>query len=65
MIVNTIIYDDQVTNGYEAYQMIVFGELVHWPPWADVLSRLSMSSSFTVIIINVIIIDNIDSRKEQ
>ena len=52
MIVIIIIYEDQVTNGYEAYQMIVFGELVHWPPWADVLSRLSMSSSSFLIIIN-------------
>ena len=52
MIIIIIIYEDQVTNGYEAYQMIVFGELVHWPPWADVLSRLSMSSSSFLIIIN-------------
>ena len=29
----------KVTNGYEAYQMIVFGELANWPGWADVLSR--------------------------
>ena len=29
----------KVTNGYEAYQMIVFGELANWPGWADVLLR--------------------------
>ena len=33
----------QVTNGYEAYQMIAFGELVHWPPWAEVLSRFQQN----------------------
>ena len=29
----------QVTNAYEAYQMIAFGELIEWPLWAEVLSR--------------------------
>ena len=28
-----------VTNTYEAYQMIYFGELVAWPPWAELMSR--------------------------
>ena len=36
-------YCYQVTNGYEAYQMIAFGELVHWPPWAEVLSRFAIA----------------------
>ena len=30
-----------VTNTYEAYQMIYYGQLVDWPPWAEVLSRLN------------------------
>ena len=37
----------QVTNGYEAYQMIAFGELAYWPAWAAVLSRWRSSSSTT------------------
>ena len=30
-----------VTNTYEAYQMIYYGKLVIWPPWAEILSRLN------------------------
>ena len=32
----------QVTNGYEAYQMVAFGELAEWPAWAEVLSRCNI-----------------------
>ena len=44
-----------VTNTYEAYQMIYYGELVIWPPWAEVLSRLNhfmlaLNASINILI---------------
>ena len=44
-----------VTNTYEAYQMICYGELVIWPPWAEVLSRLNhfmlaLNASINILI---------------
>ena len=44
-----------VTNTYEAYQMIYYGELLVWPPWAEVLSRwnhfmLAVNASINIFI---------------
>ena len=44
-----------VTNTFEAYQMISYGQLVDWPPWAEVLSRLNhlmlaVNASFNILI---------------
>ena len=44
-----------VTNTYEAYQMIYYGELVIWPPWAEILSRLNhfmlaLNASINILI---------------
>ena len=44
-----------VTNTYEAYQMVYYGELMVWPPWAEVLSRwnhfmLAMNASINIFI---------------
>ena len=44
-----------VTNTYEAYQMVYYGELKFWPPWAEVLSRwnhfmLAVNASINIFI---------------
>ena len=44
-----------VTNTYEAYQMVYYGELIVWPPWAEVLSRwnhfmLAVNASINIFI---------------
>ena len=44
-----------VTNTYEAYQMMYYGELVDWPPWAEILSKwnhlmLTVNASINIII---------------
>ena len=44
-----------VTNTYEAYQMVYYGELMVWPPWAEVLSRwnhfkLAVNASINIFI---------------
>ena len=44
-----------VTNTYEAYQMVYYGELMIWPPWAEVLSRwnhfmLAVNASINIFI---------------
>ena len=44
-----------VTNTYEAYQMVYYGELTFWPPWADVLTRwnhfmLAVNASINIFI---------------
>jgi len=44
-----------VTNGYEAYQMVAFGELADWPPWAEVLSRWNHLMLATNASINIFI----------
>ena len=44
-----------VTNCYEAYQVIYNGDLLYWPPWAEVLSRfnhlmLAVNASINILI---------------
>ena len=44
-----------VTNCYEAYQVIYYGDLLYWPPWAEVLSRfnhlmLAVNASINILI---------------
>ena len=44
-----------ITNVYEAYQMIRYGELIAWPRWADLLSKwnhfmLAVNSSINIVI---------------
>ena len=44
-----------ITNVYEAYQMIRYGELIAWPQWADLLSKwnhfmLAVNSSINIVI---------------
>ena len=48
-------YTKLVTNTYKAYQMIYYGQLVDWPPWAEILSKwnhlmLSVNASINIII---------------
>ena len=44
-----------VTNTYEAYQMVYYGELMVWPPWAEVLSRWNHFMLATNASINIFI----------
>lgn len=42
-------------NTYEAYQVLYYGELLHWPPWAEVLSKwnhfmLTINASINIFI---------------
>ena len=44
-----------ITNIYEAYQMLKYGELRFWPEWADFLSKwnhfmLTVNSSVNIFI---------------
>ena len=44
-----------ITNIYEAYQMLKYGELRFWPQWADLLSKwnhfmLAVNSSVNIFI---------------
>ena len=44
-----------VTNSYEAYQMLSHGQLLVWPPWAEILSRcnhfmLALNASINIFI---------------
>jgi hypothetical protein len=51
-----------VTNTYEAYQMVYYGELMVWPPWAEVLSRwnhfmLAVNASINIFIYVVKVVE--------
>ena len=44
-----------ITNTYEAYQMLFYGQLKSWPPWAEILSRcnhlmLAINASVNIFI---------------
>ena len=59
-----------VTNTYEAYQMIYYGQLLTWPPWAEILSRwnhfmLAVNASINILIyvIKVLSFWSMPSRK--
>ena len=44
-----------LANTYEAYQVLYYGELLYWPPWAEVLSKwnhlmLTINASINIFI---------------
>lgn len=44
-----------VTNSYEAYQMLLYGQLLEWPLWAEILSRcnyfmLALNASINIFV---------------
>ena len=44
-----------ITSTFEAYQMVYYGQLMRWPPWAEVLSRwnhfmLCLNASVNIFI---------------
>ena len=50
-------------NTYEAYQVLYYGELLHWPPWAEVLSKwnhfmLTINASINIFIYVVKVREN-------
>ena len=44
-----------ITNSFEAYQMIYYGQLMDWPLWADVISKLNHFMLAVNASINIII----------